>query len=281
MTKEKLRVLLYLKKSSVGASGEAPLMGRITLGRSVAQFSCKMSCPLELWDARASRLRGKSQVAVAKKQEIESLLLSIHSAYTELCGRGLSVSAQMVKDYIQGRMSSEQSLLSTLKTFVKEQEERVGIDLHPSSFVSYLSCVKRLRDFIQKRYGVNDLAFVQLEEDFIEEFFRYLRVDCDLKKGSSRIYGFILKKVCRRAYESELLSRPLFIHYKVERGDEALPRALDRDAFERIKGLAFHPLEQDLDRVRNLFLFTCYTGVAYSDLFALTAEHLYKDEHGA
>ena len=79
MPEEKLRVLLYLKKSSVGASGEAPLMGRITLGRSVAQFSCKMSCSLELWDARSSRLRGKSQVALRTKKSRTCWLAFIQS----------------------------------------------------------------------------------------------------------------------------------------------------------------------------------------------------------
>lgn len=281
MLKDKLRVLLYLKKSPVRSSDEAPLMGRITLGGSVSQFSCKISCPIALWDARSSRLRGKSQVAVAKNREIEQLMLSIHSAYEQLKERGLAVSAPMIKDFIQGRMTSEQSLLTVLQDFVQEQEERVGIDLKPRSFYCYRHCIELLGNFIQKRYGLDDLAFSQIEEDFIEEFFRYLLIDCGLKQGSSRIYGLILKKVCRRAYEAGLLTRPLFIHYKVERGDEALPRALDRESFEKIKLLAFHPLEQDLERVRNLFLFACYTGLSYVDLFSLRAEHLHTDEYGA
>lgn len=281
MPKEKFRVLLYLKKSALRASDEAPLMGRITLGRSVAQFSCKMTCPIALWDARASRLRGKSQVAVDKNREIEQLLVSLHAAYEELKGRGLEVSASMVKDFIQGRMSSEQSLLTMTRAFVEEQKERVGIDLKAHGFGSYLKSIERLEGFIRKAYGVDDLAFSQLEEDFIEEYFKYLQIDCGLKQGSCRLYGFILKKVCRRAYEAGILSRPLFMHYKIDRGDEALPRALDRESFERIRDLELHPLERDLERVRKLFLFSCYTGLAYADLFSVTEEHLCEDEYGA
>ena len=44
MKQKKMKVLLYLKKSGLDKSGKAPIMGRITLGRSIAQFSCKLSC---------------------------------------------------------------------------------------------------------------------------------------------------------------------------------------------------------------------------------------------
>ena len=64
MKQEKMKVLLYLKKSGLDKSGKAPIMGRITLGRNVAQFSCKLSCNPELWNPRESRVDGKSREAV-------------------------------------------------------------------------------------------------------------------------------------------------------------------------------------------------------------------------
>lgn len=64
MKQEKFKVLLYLKKSGLDKSGKAPIMGRITVGRSMAQFSCKLSCTLSLWNPRESRLDGKNWEAV-------------------------------------------------------------------------------------------------------------------------------------------------------------------------------------------------------------------------
>ena len=60
MKVEKFKVLLYLKKSEPDKTGKAPIMGRITLNRTMAQFSCKLSCTPGLWNARESRLNGKS-----------------------------------------------------------------------------------------------------------------------------------------------------------------------------------------------------------------------------
>lgn len=60
----KFKVLLYLKKSNLDKQGKAPIMGRITLNNSMAQFSCKLSCNPKLWNSRSGRLEGKSKEAV-------------------------------------------------------------------------------------------------------------------------------------------------------------------------------------------------------------------------
>ena len=77
MKTEKMKVLLYLKKSSLDKSGKAPIMGRITIGRSIAQFSCKLSCNPNLWNSRESRMDGKSREAVEINGRLENLLTSI------------------------------------------------------------------------------------------------------------------------------------------------------------------------------------------------------------
>ena len=77
MKVEKFKVLLYLKKSEPDKTGKAPIMGRITLNRTMAQFSCKLSCTPGLWNARESRLNGKSREAVETNEKIERLLLGL------------------------------------------------------------------------------------------------------------------------------------------------------------------------------------------------------------
>ncbi len=83
-----MKVLLYLKKSGLDKSGKAPIMGRITLGRNVAQFSCKLSYNPDLWNPRESRMDGKSHEAVEINGRLENLLLSVQSAYQSLLSKG-------------------------------------------------------------------------------------------------------------------------------------------------------------------------------------------------
>lgn len=84
MKVEKFKVLLYLKKSGLDKSGKAPIMGRITVNQSMAQFGSKLSCTPDLWNPRESRLDGKSREAVEVNAKIDKLLLAVHLAFNSL-----------------------------------------------------------------------------------------------------------------------------------------------------------------------------------------------------
>ena len=90
-----------------------------------------------------------------------------------------------------------------------------------------------------------------------------------------------VKKVCRLAYREGLITRQLFAHVTIERGENKRPRALDRASLDKLQSLTFEPYEVELETARDLFLFACYTGVAYCDMVALNREHLFTDDEGA
>ena len=97
MKVEKFKVLLYLKRSGLDKSGKAPIMGRITVNRTMAQFSSKLSCTPELWNPRESRLNGKSKEAVEINAKIDKLLLAINLAFDSLLERKIDFDATAVK----------------------------------------------------------------------------------------------------------------------------------------------------------------------------------------
>ena len=103
---EKFKVLLYLKKSGMDKNGKAPIMGRITVNRTMAQFSCKLSCTPSLWNPRASRLEGKSKEAVETNKDIEQLLLSIQKAFDVLVEKRKDFEAKDVKEALQGSVKT-------------------------------------------------------------------------------------------------------------------------------------------------------------------------------
>ena len=102
MKVETFKVLLYLKRSGLDKSGKAPIMGRITVNRTIAQFSSKLSCTTELWNPRESRLNGKSKEAVEINAKIDKLLLAINSAFDSLLERKIDFDAKAVKEAFQG-----------------------------------------------------------------------------------------------------------------------------------------------------------------------------------
>ena len=281
MKTEKMKVLLYLKKSGLGKSGKAPIMGRITLGRSVAQFSCKLSCNPDLWNPRESRMDGKSREAVEVNGRLENLLLSIQSAYQSLLARGCPFDATDVKEQFQGSVQTRCMLIERLDMLIKEKESHIGIDIRKESMASYHSTRIHLQEFIQKKYKVSDLAFSQLTENFIHEFQQYFLGECGFQESSFYNVATHLKTVCRQAYREGVADILLFDKVKISKGNKKLPKALDRGAFEKLKTLHFEELEEEMETARDIFLFACYTGAAYCDLMELDKSHLVRDDEGS
>ena len=281
MKTEKMKVLLYLKKSGLDKSGKAPIMGRITIGRSIAQFSCKLSCNPDLWNPRESRMDGKSREAVKVNGRLENLLLSIQSAYQSLLTRGCSFDATDVKELFQGSVQTRCMLIERLDMLIKEKESHIGVDIRKESMASYHSTKIHLQEFIQKKYKVSDLAFSQLTENFIHEFQQYFLGECGFQESSFYNVATHLKTVCRLAYREGLADILLFDKVKISKGNKKLSKALDRGAFEKLKTLHFEDLEEEMETARDIFLFACYTGAAYCDLMELDKSHLVRDDEGS
>ena len=275
-----MKVLLYLKKSGLDKSGKAPIMGRITIGRSIAQFSCKLSCNPDLWNPRESRMDGKSREAVEINGKLENLLLSVQSAYQSLLSKGCPFDAADVKELFQGSVQTRCMLIERLDMLIKEKESHVGIDIKEGAIHGYHSTRIHLQKFIQRKYKVADLAFSQLTENFIYEFGQYFLDECGFQESTFYNAATHLKTVCRLAYREGLVDVLLFDKAKISKGDKRLPKALDREALDKLKVLRFEELEEEMETARDIFLFACYTGAAYCDLMELNKSHLVRDDEG-
>ena len=278
MKQEKMKVLLYLKKSGLVKSGKAPIMGRITLGRSIAQFSCKLSCNPDLWNPRESRVDGKSREAVEINGRLESLLLSVQSAYQALLSKGCPFDATDVKELFQGSVQTRCMLIERLDILIREKKEHIGIDIKRETISNYYTTRNNLRTFIEDKYKVEDLSFSQLTENFIYDFRDYYFNKLGFQESSFYAVASQIKTVCRLAYREGLADTLLFANVKIARGDKKLPKALDRRSLDKLMNTHFGELEEEMETARDLFVFACHTGVAYCDLMGLSKTHLVRDD---
>jgi len=278
MKVEKFKVLLYLKKSGLDKSGKAPIMGRITVNRSMSQFSCKLSCTPSLWNPRESRLDGKSREAVETNGKIEKLLLGVHSAFDSLVERKKPFDATAVKDLFQGSMDSQMTLLALLERYMEGLKARIGIDCAPTTLSTYVYTHRSLGKFIKKKFKTKDVAFGQLNEQFIREYQDYVLGELGYAIVTVRHYLAILKKICKIAFKEGISEKLHFAHYKLPKQKETTPKALMRESFEKIRDLEIPKNRRSHTLTRDLFLFACYTGTAYADVSRITNENLFTDE---
>ncbi len=277
---EKFKVLLYLKKSGTDKSGKAPIMGRITVNRTMAQFGCKLSCRPELWNARESRLDGKSREAVETNAKLDKLLLAVNAAFDTLVERGQDFDATAVKDLFQGSMDTQMTLLRMTDRICEDLKARIGIDRAKGTYPGYYYMRKRLGEFIEWQFKTKDIAFGQLSEQFIHDYQNYVMDVKGLAVDTVRHYLAILKKVCRIAYKEGYAERCFFANFTLPKQSERTPRALSREDFEKIRDVEIPAWRTTHILARDLFLFACYTGTAYADAVSVTRENLYSDDEG-
>lgn len=281
MKEEKFKVLLYLKKSDLDKLGKAPIMGRITVNRSMSQFSCKLSCTPTLWNPRESRLNGKSGEAVETNAKLDKLLLAVSEAYDTLVGRKQPFDAEAVKNLFQGGMATQITLLKLFDRHVESMKQRIGVDRSPRSLPNHIYTRRAVAEFIKKKFNASDLAFGQLSEQFIRDFQDFILQDKGLAVDTLRHYLAILKKVCKMAYKEGHSDKYYFAYYKLPKQKESTPKALSREDFGKIRDLSIPERRRSHVITRDMFLFSCYTGTAYIDTISVTKDNLVKDDNGA
>ena len=133
---EKFKVLLYLKKSGMDKNGKAPIMGRITVNRTIAQFAWKLSCTPSLYDPLAILGGCMKKYAKEINKDIEQLLLSIQKAIDVLVEKRTDFEAKDVKEALQGSVKTQATLLSFVDERISELSTHECIDMSKSSVLA-------------------------------------------------------------------------------------------------------------------------------------------------
>lgn len=264
------KVLFYVNGSKE-KNGIVPIMGRVTINGSVAQFSCKQSIHKDLWDVKGNRAKGKSKESRDINLALDNIKAQIIKHYQRISDREAFVTAEMVRNAYQGIGTEYETLLRAFDKENKAFAKRVGKDRSLSTYQKYLTVRKYLAEFIKVHYKRTDIAMNELTEDFIRDYCLYLRNEVGLAQSSVWIYSIPLKHIVTTAHYNGKIARNPFAQYKVD------PDHKERGFLTEDELQAFTTVElnnPDLELARDLFVFGCWTGISFIDIKNLTTENI-------
>ena len=184
MARSTFKVLFYLKRQNE-KNGKVPVMGRITVNGTIAQFSCKLNIRPALWDTEANKAAGKSVEAQRINEKLENIKTNIGKQYQRISDRDSYVTADKVKNAWLGFGDGYQLLMQTFDEYLKDfKEKRVGKDRAASTLKTYTAQRKRLAAFLEYEYGLTDIPFKELKREFIEKYVVYLSTVRNFRSGS-------------------------------------------------------------------------------------------------
>ena len=154
---------------------------------------------------------------------------------------------------------------------------RIGVDRSKNTWYRYLATMKHLQAFLTVKYRVSDIALAELEQSFIEQFHVYLRTECNLKLTSICRYLDCLINVVKVSFNDGIMPRNPFASYRY---NEPTPERafLNEEEILTLQHAALRTKKQRM--IRDLFLFSCFTGICYADLKTLAWKQLEQDTHG-
>ena len=270
MARSTFKVLFYVNGSKE-KNGIVPIMGRVTINGSVAQFSCKQTIPKTLWDAKGNRAKGKSIEARDINHALDNIKAQIIKHYQRISDREAYVTAEMVRNAYQGIGSEYETLLGAFDKDNATFQKRVGTDRVKGTYMARVRARNHVAAFIKANYKRSDLSMLELTPDFIKEFAVFLSTDRGLQNGSIWTNCMWLKGVVMRAHFNGLIPRNPFAKFHIS------PNIKEREYLteEELKTLMTHEFANaKLSYIRDIFVFASFTALSFVDVKELTTDDI-------
>lgn len=269
--KSTFKIIFYLKKDKIKQNGKAPIFCRITIDKAATRFSLKIEIEPKLWNIDFARANGKSKEAVDINKILDNTSASLHTIYQKILTKDNYVTAEKVKNSYLGLSTDSTTLLQLYQQHNDDMEKAVGITVAKATLQKYQVTYKRLEEFMKSRYNISDINLKEIDHRFITDFELFLRTDSKCNVNTTYKYMRFFKKIVIMARNNGWILTDPFGNYKiryekVDRGyltDHELQLMINKDyGTER------------LEQVRDVFIFCCYTGLAYVDVSQLTYDDI-------
>ena len=271
-------ILFYINRTKIRKDGTCQLLCKVSIDAEWEQIGTKASVNPDIWNPETGRADGRSENAVTVNRAIDELTREITNHYNHIKKSLGFVTAELVKNAVKGIGQKPVTLLALFREHNEEFKKRIGVDRIKETYDSYQRSYKHLAAFIQEKKGVEDITLRSLDKVFYDDFEIFLQTDCKMKPKTVHEHLYRLKKMTMRAVSQGTLRRDPYCRLHPE-----LPKRKSRHLkLEDLKTLMSTQIDKpNLQRVRDWFIFSTFTGLAYVDLKRLSVNDITQAEDGS
>lgn len=267
----KVSVLFYAKKSKSKSNSKAPIYLRITVNGKRAEFSTGKDVEISKWSAIQNRLKGNSEEARTLNKYFDVLQSKVLEIENNLIMSGEPFDASDVKNLLSRNKQTERYLIPIFEDHNKRMEKLIGKEYAVATLKNFKTCLAHLKEFLWKLHKKSDINIQKLEPSFLNDFDFFLRTKSNINNNSAVKHTKNLSKILKLCYQNNWIEKDLVIFYK-GRFQEVNVNFLTEEEITAIRNKEFSG--KGLNIVRDMFIFSCYTGLAYIDIYNLTKEQL-------
>ncbi|MDW3197466.1 MAG: site-specific integrase [Cytophagales bacterium] len=258
-------------------TGEAPIMARITVNGKRAEISTGKKVIPEKWNVSAGRVRGTGEQARIINRHLDKMRVKLDKIHDRLQEEDQFISAQSIKNIYLGKTNKQHSLLELFRHHNSQMKAQLGKEYSQGTLERYETTLKHLERFIKHQYQRDDYMLRELKYAFIADFEFYLKSVKNIGHNTTMKYLSYFKKIVFLALKNEWIERDPFARFEMTL-KEVKKGYLTKEELSDLYQKEFQV--ERLEQVRDIFLFCCYTGLAYADVKKLTPEHISKGLDG-
>lgn len=264
----KISILFYAKRSKTTTDGLVPIYLRITIdGQRIEQSTNRFVDPLK-WSKEQGKMKGQSEEARILNTYLDILKGNIYNMQKELIHDGNEANYENFRNKFFGIEERKKMLVPIFEDHNQKVEALLNQEFAPGTLERYKTSLKHTIDFLKWKYNVSDIDIKKIDHVFVTEYEFYLRSVRKCANNTAVKYIKNFGKIIRICIANGWIDKNPFANFKskvkeVERVflvEEELEVMANKEIkFER------------LALVRDIFLFSCYTGLAYIDVKQLSS----------
>lgn len=269
--KAKVSVLFYTKKSKAKTNSSVPVYMRITVDGHRAEFSTGKNVELSKWNTAQNRVKGNSEEARIINRHFDVLQSKVFEIENKLVFSGEPFDASDIKNLLTGAKITERYLIPVFEDHNSRMEKLLGKEYAPATLKNFKTCLTHLKSFLWKFHRKSDINLVKIEQSFLNDFDFYLRSQSNIGNNSAVKHTKSLSKILKICYRNNWIEKDLALFY-IGKYNEVNVNFLTEEELDIIRNKEFSG--KGLNLVRDMFIFSCYTGLAYIDIFNLTKNQI-------
>jgi site-specific recombinase XerD len=269
--KTKVSILFYAKRAKANVSGLVPIYTRITINGKRIELSTNRFVEITKWSTEAGKMKGNSIEARSINSHLDMLRIQIIDMQMELVHKKIPVTAETLKSKILGVDEKERMIIPIYQNHNDKIEDLIGNGYAYGTLERFKISLKHLQEFILWKYNVSDISLTKIDYAFVTEFEFYLRSVKKCNNNTAVKYVRNFRKIIKICLDNDWLDKNPCSRYEGKM-KEVERDFLTAEELNRIYNKRFS--SERLTLVKDIFVFSCYTGLAYIDVKGLKKDHI-------
>ena len=266
-----INVLFYIKRAKINSNGLVPVFIRITVeGKRIDKSTGKYVLP-ERWSTETSRLKGNSEESRSINNHLDLIRKEVFETEKNLLLKGVILNFENFKNEYLGIESTKRYLVPIFEDHNRKVKELVGREYAIATHKRYETSLRHLKEFLEYKFKISDIDIERIDYAFITDYEFFLRTKRNCSNNTAIKYVKNFHKVVNICLANGWLLKSPFTNYKPKIKEVVRDYLLD-DEIKAIRDKNITSFRLDL--VRDIFLFSCYTGLAYIDVKQLKKSNI-------